>query len=221
MTADMTLNAPAKTHHENHGMTPNDFRSQVEGGWENVYTPVRERMDLLLTSNKPVIFKGTGCVRRSKIGWLFAHGARLLGAPLVWKQDENVKTTVTVAKTDNNLRCWHRLFIFPSGYEQLVQTSKVMDSKLGFIDAVGARGEKRLATKMRVWAKDQSLFFESKTYILRFKHFNLQIPGFLTPGTLFAEHRDLGEGNFRYTLEFNHPFWGQTFYQDGIFKMVT
>lgn len=198
----------------------NDFRSQVGGGWENVCPPVKERMDKLLTSNTPVVFEGEGCVRRSKAGWVFAHLAKALGAPLVWKQGENVKTRVIVAPTKNGLRCWRRLFIFPDGYEQLVQTSKAVDPKLGFIDAVGAEGEKLLATKMHVWAEGKSLFFESSMYVLRFKHFNIRIPALLTPGTLFAEHRDLEDGYFRYILKFNHPLWGKTFYQDGVFKMV-
>ena len=207
-------------HIEKPTFSPQDFRSDVIGGWDNVYFPVRERMDRLLTSSKPVVFQGEGCVRRSKLGWLFAYGSKILGTPLVWKAGENVKTVVTVAPTKNGLRCWHRLFIFSDGYKQLVQTSKVIDSKLGFIDAVGAEGEKRLATKMRVWANGKSLFFESTMYVLRFKYFNLKIPSILTPGTLFAEHRDLGNGDFRYILKFTHPIWGETFYQDGVFKMM-
>jgi hypothetical protein len=198
----------------------NDFRSQVGGGWDNVYPPIRARMDKLLTSSTSVVFEGMGSVRCSKIGGVFAQLAKFLGSPLVLKQGENVKTTVRVAPTANGLRCWHRLFIYPDGYEQLVQTSKVMDSKLGFIDAVGAEGEKRLATKMNVWTKGKSLYFSSSVYILRFKYLNITIPSILTPGTLFAEHRDLGDDLFRYILKFDHPLWGETFYQDGVFRMT-
>ena len=207
-------------HAEKPTFSPKDFRSEVIGGWDNVYPPVRIRMDRLLTSSNPVVFEGEGCVRRSKLGWLFAQGSKILGTPLVWKAGENVKTLVTVAPTSNGLRCWHRLFVFSDGHKQLVQTSKVIDSKLGFIDAVGSEGEKRLATKIRVWASGKSIFFESTTYVLRFKYFNVRIPSILTPGMLFAEHRDLGNGNFRYILKFSHPIWGATFYQDGVFKML-
>ena len=177
-------------------------------------------MDRLLTSSTPVIFEGRGLVRRSRIGGVFAYLAKIFGAPLVFKRGENVKITVRVAPTSNDLRCWHRLFTYSDGYEQLVQTSKAMDSKLGFIDAVGAEGERRLATKMNVWTEGKSLYFSSCVYVLRFKHFNIPIPLMFTPGALFAEHRDLGKGMFRYILKFNHPLWGETFYQDGIFKML-
>lgn len=198
----------------------NDFRSQVKGGWENVHPSIRERMDKLLTSPTETIFEGTGSVRRSRMGWLFAHSSKLLGSPLVFKQGEDVKTTVRVAPTKNGLRCWHRLFTFYDGSQQLIQTTKVVDSKLGFLDAVGTEGEKTLATQMTVWAAENSLYFASTVYLLRFKYFSIRLPSFLTPGKLFAEHRDEGNGYFRYILKFNHPLWGETFYQDGLFKMV-
>ncbi len=198
----------------------NDFRSHVEGGWENVCPAVRTRMDKLLTSTEATTFEGTGCVRRSKIGWVYAHLCRAFGAPLVWKTGENVNITVRVAPTNNRLRCWHRLFRFPDGSEQLVQTSKLVDPKLGILDAVGAQGEKTLAMRMRVWTEGKSLHFACTGYILRFRWFNLSIPTILTPGTLYAQHCDEGNGYFRYILKFTHPLWGETFYQDGLFRML-
>lgn len=203
-----------------HSYAGNDFRAQVIGGWENVHPGVRARMDKLLTSPTAVTFEGKGCVRRSMSGWCFAHICRLLGAPLVWKQGEEVKTVVRIASTKRGFRCWHRLFIFPDGSEQLVQTTKVIDPKLGFLDVVGMEGEKALATRMKVWAEGKSLCFSSTVYLLRFRFFTIPIPSIFTPGTLSAEHRDKGNGWFRYILKFNHPIWGQTFYQDGLFRMV-
>ena len=197
-----------------------DFRSEVAGGWENVYPPVRERMDELLTSQTPTTFKGTGCVRRSILGWLFAQFCRPLGSPLVWKQGEDVTTVVRVAPTRNGKRCWHRLFIFPDESRHLVETAKVVDTKLGFLDVVGRDGEGALATRMHVWAEGRSLHFASTAYLLRFRWFNIRIPLVLTPGNLIAEHRDVGGGWFRYILRFDHPVFGQTFYQDGLFRML-
>lgn len=198
----------------------NDFRSLVEGGWESVHPDVRARMDRLLTSSTPVVFVGTGCVRRSRIGWFFAHICRIFGAPLVFKQGDSVTTTVCVAPTQRGLRCWHRQFVFADGSVQLVQTTKVVDPKFGMLDAVGAEGEKVLAMRMRVWADDKSLHFASTGYILRFRLLTLPVPAFFTPGALYAEHRDEGSGWFRYILRFHHPLWGETFYQDGMFRMV-
>lgn len=198
----------------------NDFRSLVEGGWHIVHPNVRTRMDQLLTSPSATIFEGTGCVRHSAIGYLFAQLSRILGEPLVYGQGETVTTTVSVAPTKNGLRCWHREFRFSDGSSQLVQTSKLVTPGQGLMDAVGAQGEKMLRTKMRIWAEGRSLCFESTRYFLHILNFNIPIPSFLTPGTLFAEHRDMEDGTFRYIMKFDHPIWGQTFYQDGIFKMV-
>ena len=197
-----------------------DFRSEMEEEWETVYPSVRARMDMLLTSSQPVVFEGTGVVWCSKIGWFFAQIARLFGAPLLWKQGKNVTIRVTVAPTKDNSRCWQRDYVFPDGACQRVLTSKVIDERLGFIDAVGAEGERLLATKMQVWAEGKSLFFASSAYFLRFKYFNLLLPALFTPGRLFAEHRDLGNGYFQYTIKFTHPLWGATFFQDGVFRRV-
>lgn len=198
----------------------NDFRLLVEGGWQNVHPVVRARMDRLLTSPIPTVFEGKSCVRRSTIGYLFAHLSRLLGGPLVRKQGENVTTTVSVEPTANGLRCWNRQFKFANGTSQLVQTTKLVTQDQGLMDAVGSQGEKMLRTKMRVWVEGKSLCFESTGYFLHLLSFNISVPSVLTPGKLFAEHRDMGDGTFRYIMAFKHPIWGQTFYQDGIFKMV-
>ena len=198
----------------------NDFRSLVAGGWETVDPAIRARMDRLLTAAVPTVFEGEGCVRRSRLGWLFAQLSRVLGGPLVRNQGERVKTIVRVVPTENGLRCWHRLYQFPDGSMQLVETTKVVDPKLGFLDAVGAKGEGALAMQMNVWAESKSLHFSSSRYFLRFRYLTVRIPPFFTPGTLSAEHRDEGNGWFRYSLKFSHPLWGETFYQDGRFKMV-
>jgi len=196
----------------------NDFRLHVEGGWNNVYPPVKARMDKLLTSPTDTVFAGKGCVRRSKIGLIFAYLSKILGTPLVFNQGENVLITVKVSPTSNGRRCWNRSFEFSDSSKQIVETTKIVDPKLGFIDAVGSEGEKLLATKMKVRTEGKSLFFESTCYLLRFKYFNVVLPSILTPGTLKAEHRDEGNGNFRYILSFEHSIYGETFYQDGIFR---
>ena len=216
----LTADKVQKGRYRNRTPLHNDFRSNVAGGWENVHPAVRARMDKLLTAPTPTVFEGKGCVRRSTLGWAFAHLARLLGAPLVWKQGEDVRTVVRVAPTKNGLRCWHRLFIFSDGSEQLVQTTKVVDPKLGFLDVVGAEGERALATQMKVWTEGKSLHFCSTVYLLRFRYITVRIPSIFTPGTLSAEHRDEGHRWFRYILRFDHPLWGETFYQDGLFRMV-
>lgn len=201
-------------------LTSSDFRSHVKGGWDQVHPSIRARMDKLLTSQSETVFEGRGCVRRSRIGGVFAYLSKLLGSPLLWRQGEDVITTVRIAPTTNGLRCWHRQFTFSDGYQQLVQTTKMVSPELGMLDAVGAQGEKLLATKMRVWSEGKSLCFESTGYFLRFRHLNMPIPSIFTPGALYAEHRDEGNGMFRYILAFRHPLWGETFYQDGLFKML-
>ena len=96
----------------------NDFRALVGGGWQAVDPAVQARMDRLLTASRPTTFVGTGSVRCSRAGWLYAQICRRFGAPLVWKSGERVTTTVRVAPTASGLRRWHRTFTFGDGVEQ-------------------------------------------------------------------------------------------------------
>lgn len=198
-----------------------DFRSHVEGGWRCVDANVRARMDRLLTSQEPTTFEGIGCVRRSKIGWVFAHLSRMFGSPLIYDHGTDVKTTVSIVPTGNGLRCWHRKFQFSDGTMREVKTTKMASDKFGLMDGVGDRGQNALATKMRIWSSGKSLCFQSTGYVLRFRRFTVAIPAFLTPGTLHAEHTDIDGETFRYTLSFRHPLWGETFYQSGLFRQIS
>jgi hypothetical protein len=40
----------------------------------------------------------------------------------------------------------------------------------------------------------------------------------MTPGTAEVRHTELGQGHFRFTLTFDHPWFGRTVMQDGIFR---
>jgi hypothetical protein len=39
----------------------------------------------------------------------------------------------------------------------------------------------------------------------------------MTPGTAEVRHTELGQGRFRFTLSFDHPWFGRTVWQDGVF----
>lgn len=198
-----------------------DFRKFVEGGWEKVDPNIRRRMDHLLTANQTVTFKGNCCMRRTKIGFLFAKLSALFGSPLVSEEHESVVSTVSIVPLGNGLRCWHRLFEFPNGIRQTVKTTKSVAGSLGVIDALGKGDRGILITRMRVWATGCSLRFESQGYFIRIGSMRLRMPILLTPGTFHAEHEDLDGEKFRYTLSFRHPLWGETFRQEGIFKQIS
>jgi hypothetical protein len=49
----------------------------------------------------------------------------------------------------------------------------------------------------------------------------LSLPAFLTPGALTVAHTDLGDGEFRFTLEINHPRLGTLIRQSAMFREAT
>ena len=74
-----------------------------------------------------------------------------------------------------------------------------------------------LGMALDVFEHGGALVFESRGYFLALGRLRLRIPPLLTPGTCRVEHRDLGGGRFRFTLEIRHPLWGRTFRQAGEF----
>ena len=72
-----------------------------------------------------------------------------------------------------------------------------------------------MALDLRV--EDGALVFYSQRYFLQFGRWRLPVPACFTPGTCRVEHRDVGPGRFRFTLDMVHPLWGHTFHQTGVF----
>ena len=66
--------------------------------------------------------------------------------------------------------------------------------------------------------EDGALHFRSRGYFLEVSGLRLPLPGLLTPGRAHVVHRDLGGGKFLFSLEFRHPWLGQTLWQEGEFR---
>ena len=46
----------------------------------------------------------------------------------------------------------------------------------------------------------------------------LALPLLTSPGRAHVIHSDMGGGTFRFTLIFTHPLFGETLFQDGLFR---
>jgi hypothetical protein len=56
---------------------------------------------------------------------------------------------------------------------------------------------------------------------VQFGRLRLALPAFLTPGALTVAHTDLGDGEFRFTLELIHPRFGELIRQSAVFREAT
>ena len=71
---------------------------------------------------------------------------------------------------------------------------------------------------LEVSVEDGALVFTSRGYFLLIGNVRIPVPAWLTPGTCRVEHRDVATGQFRFTLDMQHPLWGHTFHQTGVFN---
>jgi hypothetical protein len=69
-----------------------------------------------------------------------------------------------------------------------------------------------------VSADQGSLVFRSRRFFWRMGGVSIALPVWLTPGIAEVRHTDLGNGLFRFTLTFDHPWFGRTVFQDGLFE---
>ncbi len=148
----------------------------------------------------------------SMLGRCFALCAKLLGAPLSGERAHNVPTAVQVYHDANGGMVWERSFNSASGAHQVRSTKQS-----GPLGSVIERTDGGLSMELNVFEEDGALVFQSRKFLLCLGRYSLRVPALLTPGQCRVEHRDLGGGLFRFSLDMVHPLWGHTFRQSGVF----
>ena len=158
-------------------------------------------------------YDGDMVVRASWAGRLIAQLCRLIGTPLAPWTGEAVETGVDVWLDRDGALVWDRTYRFPGHGPVQVSSRKLANARGDLLEVV--RGG--LGMALDVSAEDGALHFRSTRYFLDVGGLRLTIPGLATPGRAHVIHRDEGGGRFRFTLHFNHPWLGETLFQEGIF----
>ncbi len=191
-----------------------DFRPLVRGGgWSQLNSGIRVRFDEMATHPDLVEYVGRMEVDRSKIGWCFAQICRLFGTPLAPYKGHDVPVAVNVFPVENGGMCWQRIYNFENCGKITVQSIKIVDQHAGLLECVGGG----LGMRLQVYEENGALHFKSRRYFLDILGIRLPVPLLLTPGEVHVSQIDEGHGYFRFRLIFNHPWFGETFYQDGLF----
>jgi hypothetical protein len=154
-------------------------------------------------------YRGRMDMRCSALGRVLAWLVKPLRSPLAAANARGVPTTVRVRCVGAGV-VWERSF--EGGVGRVFSTKE--------LDAHGRLQERTrggLGMALDVFEHDGALVFQSRRYFLDLGPLRLVVPRLLSPGTCRVEHRDLGEGRFRFTLSMTHPVWGETFHQTGVF----
>jgi hypothetical protein len=190
--------------------TRNDTIERILGAraWLSLPEAVRTRFERV----SPALYRGRTDTRLTLVGRLFALCMFPFGAPLPVVAGEN-DALVKVSVKDGGMS-WTRIYRGPFGLAFQVRSIK-RPSEDGRLLECCAGGWTML---LDLSADHGSLVFRSREFFWRFGSVSIPLPLWMTPGVAEVRHTDLGQGRFRFTLSFDHPWIGRTVFQDGVFS---
>jgi hypothetical protein len=188
----------------------NDTIARILGAraWTSLPQSVRARFERVT----PALYRGATHTTLGPIGRLFAWALFPFGAPLPVIAGES-EARVQVSVKDGGMS-WTRIYRGPLGLAFQVRSIK-RPSEDGRLLECCAGGWTML---LDVFADHGSLVFRSREFFWRWSGVSVPLPLWLTPGIAEVRHTDLGESRFRFTLSFDHPWFGRTVFQDGVFR---
>lgn len=196
------------------------FRALLSGeDWTRLPPAVRQRFSKRLADGRTATYVGK-IVKASfsRLGWLLAQAARLIGSPLPISRDTDVPTIVTVTEDmATGGQIWTRIYTRRNAFPQVVQSSKLFTGSTGLEEYIGFG----ISIALTVVVQDNGLAFRSAGYRLRIGRICLTLPAWAAPGALTVTHEDLDNGEFLFALELRHPRFGLLIDQAGVFREAT
>lgn len=192
------------------------FRALIgRAAWVKLPLAVRKRFSKRLSGVAVALYRGR-VVRTefSVLGWMFAQGLRLVGAPLPLGRDAGVPAVVCVSEdAASGGQLWSRMYGRKRGFPQVIHTAKRFAGATGLEEYVG-RG---IGMALRVEPMPDGLRFVSDYYFVMAGKRRWRLPRWAAPGRTTVEHHDLGDGRFAFDLELRHPWAGRLVAQHAVF----
>ena len=183
--------------------------------WWALPAAVRARFGKRIADCRTVHYAGeiVEC-RMSRIGWLLAQLARLIGAPLPLWRDESVPASVCVSEdAARGGQFWLRVYGRRRGFPQVICSSKRFCGPTGLEEYIG-RG---FGIALTVEVDGGALHFVSDHYFLALPGLRIRLPGWLSPGELRVSHVDCNHGRFAFVLLLRHVWLGELVRQTAMF----
>ncbi|MEZ0260412.1 MAG: DUF4166 domain-containing protein [Alphaproteobacteria bacterium] len=196
---------------------PSVLRRQLGDGWDTLIPAIQERFEREPQPGETIVYEGVMQeIRRSRMGWLFAWLTMPVGNPLTPFAGRNVPMEVALSKSPTGVQ-WKRTYLY-NGKKPYVVTSEKRESKTGeMLECVGGG----FGMKLKVTAEEGQLHFRSYRYFWSFMGKRIPLPHWLAPGATHVIHTDRGGGDFMFTISMVHAQLGETFFQQGIFRLKT
>lgn len=194
-----------------------DFRKLVgEKGWNRLVPAIHVRFTKTQSKDNAVCYSGSMLsVRSNFTGWCLAQLCRIVGTPLTPYSGKEIPTIVRVYKNEDNTgTVWEREYQFPNRKPLIIRSTKMLDIDKSLMESVDGG----IRMRLKVFEEEGRLVFLSTSYFIKILNIRLLIPSLFTPGLTRVEHIDEGNGYFRFILSMKHPYLGEMFYQEGLFR---
>jgi hypothetical protein len=210
--ADLVWSGP-RAIAEDHTGGHNDTIMRIIGmrAWSSLPVTVQRRFE----RTTPAVYDGETDTTMTIIGRFFSLVLLAFGAPMPVLAGKSA-AKVYVSVRDGGMS-WTRVYRGPAGLTFSVRSIKRL-SQDGRLFECCTGGWTML---LDVFADQGSLVFRSCRFFWRHGPVSIALPVWMTPGVAEVRHTDLGDGQFRFTLSFDHPWFGRTLYQDGVFNDPT
>jgi hypothetical protein len=184
--------------------------------WSRLPAPVRARFAREIAPGEAVAFIGeVATTRMTFAGRCWAQLARLVGAPLPLKSQTHTAAAVIVAQDGLTPdQFWTRVYHEDGVPPQVVRSTKRFAGPTGLEECVDAG----IGMALLLSVEHRALVFRSAWYFWRCGPLRLRIPDWLTPGRITVTHREERGGQFSFTLEVVHPWFGETIRQVAFFR---
>lgn len=198
--------------------TDTRFRDLVGAkDWSRLPRTIRQRFGKRLSGGDSVTYQGHVVLMRMNLaGKILANLARLVGAPLPFDASAVGQPAIVSVTEDiaTNGQFWIRQYGRSTGFPQVVHSSKRFAGPTGLEEYLGYG----IGMALKVETGADALFFKSDHYFLQILGRRLRLPRFLSPGRLVIGHKDLGRGQFIFSLDLKHRLLGQLIRQDALFN---
>lgn len=192
----------------------NIIKSQLGAAWARLRPGIQARFGQEPHAGACFVYRGDmQIIRRSRAGWLFAQLTRIIGNPLTPYAGTHVPVEVRLFPKGGGI-CWEREYRYPNRAPVTVSSVKRESARGEMMEVVGGG----FGMKLTISVRDGQLYFHSYRYFCTLLGFCVPLPHLLTPGRTEVAHLDHGDGSFTFRLCIVHPYLGETFFQEGLFR---
>ena len=184
--------------------------------WNRLPASVRKRFNREDAGFQERIYAGEmKVVRASKLGKLLALCCQIIGTPVVPLTGTNVGMFVRLFNVPSVQGiAWERIYRFNDHPIITVRSTKTLSDANTLVEMLGFG----LRMPLKLFEKNGDLYFESTGYFFQWGWLKIPLPHWFPPGKTTVIHRDLGNGEFAFILQTDHPWFGEMFYQEGRFR---